>query len=323
MSSLLPSDVILPVPVADTITALITSKSAFMASAASGADLDAGARLGGDFYSKANWKEDTTADEIIDGSSSTPGNVGAYAAIAPVLRRKRVRAVVDGVEAAMGSMLSVAPTQELMNQAATYWAKRIDNVFISELTALFDASSGVLRTTHKLSKGVTSGSIVKADFASLIDAGNLLGDNSFDLSIGIVHSKVMGDLRKEAAQKANYVMFGGRPAMVIDGMIYLQDDDVPTSGSGTYKKYTSIMLRPGALWLALQQQMREIVEIDAKVPETVITQTMHFACAIQGIKFVHTSAALTNAQLATASYWQKSAPVDKQIGVVALETNAS
>jgi hypothetical protein len=309
--------------VADTIAALITSKSAFMASAAAGADLDAGAKLGGDFYSKGSWKEDTAADEVIDGSASTPGNVGSYAAIAPVLRRKRVRAVVDGVEAAMGSMLSVAPTAELMNQAATYWAKRVDNVFISEITALFDASAGVLRTTHKLAKAATSGSVVKADFSSLIDAGNLLGDNSFDLSIGIVHSKVMGDLRKEAAQKANYVMFGGRPAMVIDGMIYLQSDDVPTSGSGTYKKYTSIMLRPGALWLAVQQQMREIVEINATVPETRITQTLHFACAIQGIKFTHTSAALTNAQLATATYWDKAAPVDKAIGIVALETNAS
>lgn len=323
MASLLPADVILPTPVADTITALITSKSAFMASAASGADYNAGAMLGGNYYSKANWKEDTTADEVIDGSASTPSAVGSYASIAPVLRRKRSRGIVDGVEAAMGSLLSVSPSAELINQAATYWAKRIDHVFISELTGCF-MSGGCLATTHKLSKGASSGTIVPASFSLLIDAGVLLGDNSFDLAVGIAHSKVMADLRKEAGQKANFVMFGDRPAMVIDGIIYLQDDDVPTSGSSTYKKYTTILVRPGALWLAVQQDMREIVEINATVPETRITQTMHFACAIQGIKFVHTSTNLTNAQLAgTAAYWEKAAPIDKQIGVVALETNAS
>lgn len=323
MASLLPADVILPVPVADTVSALIVSKSAFMQSAASGADLNAGAMLGGNYYSKSNWKEDTTASEVIDGSASTPGNVGSYASIAPVLRRKRVRGIVDGVEAAMGSLLSQSPSDEVMAQAATYWAKQIDLVFISELTGCY-MSGGCLATTHKLSKAATSGAIVPASFSLLIDTGVLLGDNSFDLSIGIAHSKVLADLRKEAGAKANYMVFGDRPAMVVDGIIYLADDDVPTSGSGTYKKYTTILVRPGALWLAVQQNMREIVEINATVPETRITQTMHFACAIQGIKYVHTSTNVTNATLAgTAAYWEKAAPVDKQIGVVALETNAS
>lgn len=323
MASLLPSDVVLPAPVADTITAFIASKSGFLSSAAAGADLDAGAQLGGHFFSKGRWKEDTAADEVIDGSASTPGNVGSTADIAPVLRRKRVRAIVDGVDAAMGALLSQSPSDEVMAQAGAYWARRIDETFVQTLTGLFDASAGVLRTTHRKSVAVTTGTPVAATFNYMVDAGTLLGDNFSDLAIAVMHSKIWADLRKEVGAKATYVAIGNVMVPFYDGLRVVLSDNVPTSGSSTFKKYTTILLRPGALYLAVQQAMREIVEINATVPETRITQTLHFAAAAHGIKWNVTTTNPANTDLATATNWAKATAVDKEIGIVALETNAS
>ena len=69
--------------------------------------------------------------------------------------------------------------------------------------------------------------------------------------------------------------------------------------------------------------MREIVEINATVPEVRITQTLHFACVAHGMKWNVTTVNPANTDLATATNWAKATSVDKEIGIVALETNAS
>jgi len=323
MASLLPANVAIPVPIADTLSAFISQKSAFAASAAAGANFNAGAQMGGNFFSLGRWKEDTTAAEVIDGSASTPGAVASYADIAPILRRKRVRGIVDGVDAALGQQISVNPTQAILEQAAAYWAREIDNTFVQSLTGLFDGSSGVLRTTHRSPMGVASGTPVPASFSLLVDAGTALGDNFNDLAILVCHSKVWANLQKEAGSKATYIPMGNVLVPVYNGMRVILSDFVPTSGSSTFKKYTSIMLRPGALYLAVQREMREIVEINATVPEVRITQTMHWACAMRGIKWNVTTANPADSDLYTPGNWAKASAVDKEIGIVALETNAT
>lgn len=324
MASLLPANVVLPTPVADTITAFIAQKSGFLASAAAGANFDSGAQMGGAFFTLSRFNEDTTADEVIDGSASTPGSVGTFGDVAPILRRKRVRGIVDGTEAAMGgALLSQNPSDEVMMQAGAYWARRIDEAFVQTLTGLFDSSAGVLRTTHRKAVGNASGTVVPASYNYMVDAGTLLGDNFADLAIAVMHSKVWGDLRKEVGAKATYVAIGNQMVPFYDGLRVVLSDNVPTSGSGTFKKYTTILLRPGALYLAVQQAMKEIVEINATIPEVRITQTCHFACVAHGIKWNVPTANPANTDLATATNWAKASSVDKEIGIVALETNAS
>lgn len=323
MASLLPSNVAVPAPIADTLAAFITQKSAFTASAAAGANFNAGAQMGGDFFALSRWNEDTTAAEVIDGSASTPGSVANYKDVAPVLRRKRVRGIVDGVDAALGQQIAVNPTEAILTQAAAYWAREIDNTFVKTLTGLFDSSSGVLRTTHRSAIGVASGTAVPASFNAIVDAGTLLGDNFNDLAILVCHSKVWGNLQKETGSKANWIPIGNELVPFYSGLRVILSDFVPTSGSGTYKKYTSLLLRPGALYLAVQQEMREIVEINATVPEVRLTQTMHWAGVCHGIKWNVATTNAADSDLTTATNWAKATSVDKEIGIVALETNAT
>lgn len=322
MASLLPSDVQLPLPVANTITSLITFKSAFIASAAAGTDLDAGAQMGGNYFTRGRYNFDSVAAEVIDGSASTPGHVGSYGDIAPILRRKRVRGTVDGTEAAMGNMLSINPSQELMNQSATYWAKQIDDVFVAMLTSFFDNSTGALKDTHRSAIGVASGSAVPISFNSSVDAGTLLGDNFTDLAVLVVHSKVWANLCKEVGAKATYIAIGSTMVPFYDGKRVVISDQVPTTSTGAFEKYTSIMLRPGALFVAVQQAMREIIEINATVPEVRIAQTLHFATGATGMKYVG-AANPANTVVDDAGSWQKATAVDKEIGIVALVTNAN
>lgn len=323
MASLLPSDQVLPSPVADAIAAIITSRSAFTSSAAAGADLDAGAKMGGNFYSRGRWNLDSTASEKIDGSASTPGKVNDYADIAPICRRKRVRGIVDGVEAAMGGMLSVNPTQAILDQTGTYWAKEIDNSLVSALKAFFDASSGPLLPTHCNAIATTSGAVKVATFADLVDTATLLGDNLTDLAVMVCHAKVWANLRKEAGAKVTYNPIGNAMVPYYDGLRVLLSDSVPTSGSSTYKKYWTILLRPGALFVAVQQAMREIVEINATVPETRITQTLHYAPGATGMKWNVTDANPADTLIDDYGSWAKATAVDKEIGMVALISNAS
>lgn len=323
MASLLPSNVAVPAPIADAIAAYITQKSAFTASAAAGANFNSGAQMGGDFFALSRWNEDTTAAEKIDGSASTPGNVANYKDVAPVLRRKRVRGIVDGVDAVLGQQISVNPTEAVLSQAAAYWAREIDNSFVQTLTGLFDSSAGVLRSTHRSAVGVASGTAVPASFSAIVDACTLLGDNFNDLAILICHSKVWANLQKETGSKANWIPIGNDLVPYYAGLRVILSDFVPTSGSGTFKKYTSIMLRPSALYLAVQQEMREIVEINATVPEVRLTQTMHWAALAHGIKWNVATTNPADSDLYTATNWAKATSVDKEIGIVALETNAT
>lgn len=323
MASLLPSDQVLPAPVSDVISAIITSRSAFASSAAAGMDLDAGARMGGNFYSRGRWNLDAVASEKIDGSASTPGKITDYADIAPVCRRKRSRGIVDGVDAAMGAAISISPTQALLEQSGAYWGKEIDNSLVSALKAFFDASSGPLLATHCNPVATTTGAVVPASFGNLVDTATLLGDNLTDLAVMVCHAKVWANLRKEAGAKVTYNPIGSAMVPYYDGLRVLLSDAVPTSGSSTYKKYWTILLRPGALFVALQQAMREIIEINATVPETRITQTLHYAPGATGMKWNVTDANPADSLIDDYGSWAKATSVDKEIGMVALISNAN
>lgn len=327
MPSLLPTGVPVPVPVGDALAAMITNNSAFAMIGAANPSAQASANMGGDFVTAPRWNQDTTASEKVDGSSSTPGSVGAYGEVFPIARRKRVRGIVSTVAPAMGLASDDAAAQPLMEQSAVYWAQQIDNAFLHMLTGLFDASSGILRSTHGLDIGGTAAPLVTASYSAIIKAATgKLGDQFASLKFGVAHSLVIADLMQEAAAKsiANGTgMLGSFAVAQIGGLTFIPHDNVPTSGSGTYKKYRTILVRPGALWFAWQKQLKEYVQVDAKVPETIYTQEAHFAVGVQGCKWGVTTVNPVQADLETATNYAKATSVDKEIGLVALTTNAS
>lgn len=327
MASLLPTGVPVPVPVGDALAALITNNSAFAMIGAANPSAQASANMGGDFVTAPRWNQDTTASEKVDGSSSTPGSVGAYGEVFPIARRKRVRGIVSTVPDVLGLANANGAEQALMDQTAAYWAQQIDNAYLYMLTGLLDASAGVLRSTHKLTVGNTAAPLVTASYAGIIKAATgKLGDQFASLKFGIAHSLQIADLMAEAAAKniANSTgTLGSFAVAQIGGLTLLPHDNVPTSGSGTYKKYSMILVRPGALWYAWQKALKEYVMVDAKVPETIYTQEAAFAVGVAGCKWNVATTNPVQADYETATNYAKATSVDKEIGLVCLETNAS
>lgn len=325
MAATLPSDLVIPAPLATYIAAQITTKSGFVASGAAVFDYSDAAQTGGLFVNVPRIAQDTTAAESVDGNASTPTATTAYKEIAPVRNRKRVRAFVDNVPPAIGAANSAALVQSLADSAASYWANDVNLTIVNTMKGLFDASAGILRSTHRKAAAATSGVIVPASFSLVIDAATMLGDNSSDISAIVCHSKVWADLQKESGAKVTYVPVGEnmKPLAFYNGKLVVEDDNVPTSGSGTYKTYTTILARPGAIYVAWQRTMYEGSEYQALYPRTIITQRADYAVGIRGCYYNSATSNPADSDLYTATNWTKATAVDKEIGLVALVTNAS
>ena len=326
MASLLPTDVPISAPIEEWLPAMLTERSAFVATGAAGFDSTRTTEMGGNFITVPRITQDVTADEKVDGSSSTPSNVGAVADVVPIVIRKRVRAFTHAAQNVLGTLNGAKLGDAIVSQTADYWARRLDAAMVSVLTGLFDGSSGCLRTTHRTSIAAGSGTAVGASYGALVDAATKLGDNFDEIEIIVAHSKVVAELMKARAAKSDFdafQTFGANRYRVYDGKILVPWDSVPTSGSGTFQKYTTLLVRRGALYFAWQTRLREIIQENAYIPEYVYTQVGSFAPAARGTKWAVTDVNPTNAVLADPTHWEKSGAPDKEIGVVALETNAT
>ncbi len=318
-------DYVVPAPIADAVHALVTAKSAFIASGGAIVETVTGATLGGHLFTRPRWNEDGTRAEIIDGTASTPSAIGTSPDIAPVTRRKRVRTSIDGTLAAIG-LGSANPDAAALDQSAAYWAREIDSALVGVCKGLFDGSAGALRTTHRRSIAAASGTAVPIAYAQAVRAAALLGDNLLDLSVMVVHSLQWADLALEIGAKGLITFVPsvqGNPIPYLGTMRVVVSDAVPVSGSGAFAKYTAFLVAPGALYVAVQQDLREFRQTAAAIPASILTETLHFAPGVSGCKYVGSTVSPTDVELATAADWAKSTANNKLIRIVALETNAS
>lgn len=317
----------LPVPqhVFDTLVTRITQRSAFMGSpmgpASAGVEILNGP-FGGNFAARNKWAEDTTRAESIDGTASTPAIIGMDGELAPVLRRKRVRKAFDGVNAALG--LSQDPNVAAIDQSAAYWAAEIDAAIISVLKGVFDASAGVCRTTHRRRIGNTTSTLVSITYSQIVRTGGLLGDNALDLASVSMHGAQWSDLLLERGNATSFLPLDGSvPVPYVNGMRVIVSDSVPVDTSNDNDLYTAFLVRPGAVWVQIQQGMKEFVAVKPEDPSVVFTESLHFAVGLAGLKWNVTTINPANAGLETATNWAKTTSNVKDIGVLALETNVS
>jgi len=319
----------LPVPqhVADTLITRITARSAFMGAPAG--PVSAGVEIlqvpfGGNFAQRNKWAEDTTRAEVIDGEASTPTVLGINGEVSPVLRRKRVRKAFDGVNAALG-LLGQDPNVAAIEQSAAYWAQEVDFAIISMLKGVFDASAGICRATHRRSIATSSPTAkVNISFPQLVVTGGMLGDNALDLASVTVHGAQWSDLLLEAGSKANFIpLDGGVLVPYVNGMRVHVSDNVPKDTGDANTAYTAFLCRPGAIWVQIQQEIREFVAVKPEDPSIVATETLHFAVGLAGVKWNVTTINPANAALETATNWAKTTSNVKDIGILALETNAT
>jgi hypothetical protein len=322
------ADTPIPEPIVDMHLRLVSAKSAFIGSGAAGFE-PADASSGGNYFSRRFDHEDSGHGVVIDGDSSVPATIGASRDLAPILRRKRVRRVVDGVLSAEGRALSQSPTDDIVRQSADWWAREVDEAILAHLAAIFDGSAGCLRTTHKLSVATGSAPYVPISYAAVVKAAAMVGDAATDLACIVLHSKQWADLSLETAAKPQFLpLAGGQMVPFVHNLRVVVSDLVPVSGSGASAKYTAILLRPSGIYLAVQKGLQEFIATDPTVPQIVFSESMHFATAVGGTSWQTTDINPDNTALAVAASWAKTvSPAtdssNKGIGIVALETNAS
>lgn len=309
---------------------LMTSKSAFFANGLFA--LDPGSAAGGDYARRRYSAEDAAHDVTIDGSAQSPGYVGAVADVSPIMRRMRYRRILAQTAEAEGSLGSVNdPESRVLAQSASFWAAEWDTAAIATINGVF-GSGGCLNATHTLDKAASSGTIVTLAYSHLIDAMALLGDRGSEAVAIVTHSKCAADLMKEAGAKTSFIPISG--TRMYDSGLYagslkvLVSDALPTSGSGTFKSFTSIVLCAGALWFSPQTALAEVRAPRPEVPALDITEHWAAAIGVTGTKYTGSSVPPSNADLATAEDWaltvSPATPASaKSHGMVAITTNAS
>ena len=328
MASTALSDIIKASPLAQYVPAALPDHIELVRSGCAVMDYEAIAAQGGDFISIPKFVEDTAADEVNDGTTaSTPGAITSYKDIGAVLHRKRVRGVDDVIKAAIGRNDANAVNDEIGRQNLYYWAKRMQTAAMKVAAGVFDPSTGPLLATHVNTTGVSAGTPVPASFGALVDTSALLGDNMGDFTCMITPSKVWANLIKENAAKVT-VQYIGVPGGQLElktynGMMVYVDDTYGTTGSGAYKLYTTFLCRGGCMYFAIQRQMAFGYEYQGLYPREILTSTLDFVAAIRGVKWGVSTTNPTNSDLATASNWTKVATNDKEIGMVALRSNAN
>lgn len=320
----------LTTPVGEFATAAMLDRLSFLQSGAMVNDLSALANEGGSVVTLRKWSPYTTAAVADDGTAPTIQSLASKAEIARVTRRRFYFGVNDYVAPAQGA--GVDPISEIGNQSAWRWTNELEGAMVAQLGGLFDASAGVLRTTHLNSVGVSSGTLVPASAGHVIDTVSLLGDNYNDISMAIAHPKVIADLTKELVGKTTETAFflgNGKQVMLTTllGIPFWPSTQVATSGSNPFKLYTTYFFRPGALRLGMQGPMSIRMQYSAAYNRDEINEAMRFLVHTNGVTYSgavsDAEGGITNTELATATNYTAAYANAKEVGVVALRTNAS
>lgn len=325
------NDSVVPTPIVDAVTTLSASRSAFFGSGVAILEENDGFGAGGNFIKRRYGAEDGAVGTPIDGTEQTPEIINAVADIAPVLRRLRFRRAVDGSGAAEGGALALNPTQRILDSTVAWWAAEWDRVILAELAAAFAPSGGALYSSHVSDIATSTGAIVPLSFSAVVDASVLIGDRFRDLGVLIAHSSVAADLMREAGARPLAAPIAGTPFLTdlyVGSLRLVVSDRVPTSGSGTYKRYTSFALAVGAIWAVEQQPIREFVQTNAAIPSVDYSQTWHRAVGITGLSAAAGMPANpADSDLGTAANWgltisPQTEASKKSVGVIGVVSNA-
>jgi hypothetical protein len=311
-------DIIKPVAISRQFTALLFDHLVFTSSGAATADFDALAQEGGDTITIKRFNEDTTADEVNDGTTSVAGLVGSISDVGVVLHRKRVRGVDDVVKAALGTGDSDAVNAEIAKTQAYYWTKMSEKAMVNVFTGLFDDTAGILKDTHRWIGNTP------ASYNGVVDAMALLGDNMNDLSIMIASSRAWVNLTKEVGAKANYIPITGPDGKIeafpfYEGRRVLLTDQIPKTTIGGVDYWPIILARPASLAFAYQRNLSLAYQMNALVPTEILTSKIDFVAHVRGTKWTGSipTGGPANTDLATATNWTKSESVQfKRIGIV-------
>lgn len=258
-------------------------------------------------------------------SKLTPGKVESEEQVAALLQRVVSFGAADLAAALAGD----DPMGVVADRIAPFWDRRWNAAAIK----VIQGALGALDDESPPANGykdvsVASGSAVLLDADTVIDARQEgLGDVADELAIMFVHSKVYARL-----QKLNLIDFipDARGEVTIPtylGMVLVQSDTMPVTGSGTFAVYETFIAGSGALRygetaakvpVAIQ---REELEADGAGVEYFISRR-NVVIHPLGFKYSGSipSAGPANTALGTAGNWTRVFE-RKNIPLVGIKTN--
>jgi hypothetical protein len=215
------------------------------------------------------------------------------------------------------------PGRVIADRQTDYWQRAMKKTVLATL-------AGVLADNIANDAGdmIRDTNVTIAD-TDIIDAAYLHGDNANDFVGIIMHSKQMKVLKK--ADLIDYMPVseqGGMMIPVYQGLRVLVDDGITVTG-GT--EYNAIMFKRGAVVYDELPVNTEggPVEIDRKPRQahgggvTELVARRHFIMHPRGYDYLHGSVAgvfPTDAELAVAANWNRTATSIKSTGLVFLRT---
>jgi len=231
------SDLIIPEILADAVRAAWPDRVAFKGTpAVAESPTLPGGTKGGDTVKVPYFNAIGEFDDVAEGVPLTPVNITMTAETATV---KRAGKAVEMTTWAELSAKYADPYAELARQLVEGATRKFDAALIAAANA-----SGSGQTTVDRSTGTIT-------YDAIVDALNAFGDAQVDVAAVVVHSKVLGDLRKVKDSNGLPLFVdaqqGGLPKVL--GLPLIVSDRAPVI-TGTPTKYVTLfVLRGGlALW---------------------------------------------------------------------------
>lgn len=213
------------------------------------------------------------------------------------------------------------PLRLIVQRQANYWQRASKRTILSMLNGI--VADNVANDAGDLVRD-TNATIATTD---IIDAALLMGDRADEFTTIWMHSKQMGVLRK--ADMIDYVPASQGDRVLLpsyQGLRVIVDDGIPVSGS----EYTAFMFKPRAIhWaelpvntdggpLAFQREEKA----GHGMGMTEVIGRRHFVPHVRGFSFVGNPAGefATDAELATATSWNRVTDSVKRVPFIALRT---
>lgn len=221
------------------------------------------------------------------------------------------------------------PMKVIADGVADWWNRDIESyVLVPTLNGMFNASNGVLRTTHSLDVSIADGNNATASNLispeSVIDTAKLLGDQWRKVKAIAVHSVVHSRLQKLglietvrlADQNIEFETFLGRRLIETDSCY-----SVAGGTSGTV--YSTYLFGEGTFaWGDGAPLVPTEIERKGLAGASYLINRKHFFLHPRGVSFTGSIAGVTptNVELATGSKWTKVYET-KNIPLLELRTN--
>lgn len=313
---------------ADIFTSGLVTPNAFMAGELAG---------GGKYFDHPFWNDLANTESVIptDATSDVLSPLNVTASSYQWARQIRVQgwSTAKLVEELAGS----DPMQRIASRVGAYWARQFNRITLATLKGVLadnvanDSSDMLLDITGE-SGNITVGGVTVAaknmNPNAILEAKNYLGDEAESLAILIVHSDIATNL-----QKQNLIAYIPNSQGVVNiptylGYRLLVTDTAPKDANSSDWDYTSYLCAPGILEFA-EHAVDEPVHVHKEPMQgrgmgvEVLINRRQFALHPRGFSFVAGSVAgqfPTNAELATAANWNRTAPERKQVPWVAIKS---